>query len=390
MRLPSPRTIPFALLLAVLFLSPSVLAADGVTESEIVLGQSCALEGPVRALGLGMSTGLSAFFAAANRDGGVHGRAIRLISRDDGYEPQQAIANTREFIRDEKVFCLIGEVGTPTSRAVVPLAEQEEVPFFAPFTGAEFLRNPYKEYVVNLRASYYQEMERLAQYLVEEKGFSKIACFYQNDGYGQAGLAGIRRALERRDLELVAGDNYERNTLAVKGAILTIRRARPQAVVMVGAYQPCAEFIKQARRVGMDDVVYCNISFVGTSALLKELGEAGDGVIISQVVVFPWNRDVPVVAEYHEAMAAYGKSNPDADDRIGFVSLEGYLAGKLFFQVAEAAGKDLTREGFLEAVKSVGTYDLGGIEARFGPGDHQGLDEVFLTVIRDGKIQPLK
>ncbi len=164
------------------FICGNTFAEDGITSNEILLGQSCALTGPANALGNGMRAGLNAYFSKVNAQGGINGRKVRLTSKDDGYEPDRAINNTRGLINEEKVFLLIGEVGTPTSKAVVPIAEQAKVPFFGPFTGAEFLRNPFKKYVINIRGSYYQEMERLAEYLVDKKGLKKSACFYQNDG----------------------------------------------------------------------------------------------------------------------------------------------------------------------------------------------------------------
>ena len=359
-------------------------AEPGISTNEILLGQSCALTGPVEALGRGMQAGLEACFAKVNAQGGIRGKQIRLLSLDDGYEPLRAIRNTRALIEEEQVFLLIGGVGTPTAKAVVPMAEEAGVPFFGAFTGAELLRSPFRRYVINVRGSYYQEMEKLAEYLVDREGLKRIACFYQNDGYGQAGLSGIRLALNKRNLELVAEGSYWRNTLAVKSGLLRIRKTKPEAVIMVGAYKPCAEFIKVARRVGMTETVFCNISFVGTDALLGELGEAGEGCVISQVVTFPWDESVPLVREYQATMREY---QPEAE--FGFVSLEGYMVGKLFCLVAAATPGELTRESFIRTVSEVGVFDLGGVTLVYGEDDHQGMDEVFLTVIRDGKIRPL-
>lgn len=367
-----------------LSLAGILYAEDGITDKEIVLGQSCALAGPAQALGTGMRAGLQAAFAEANEAGGIHGRSVRLVSKDDGYEPDKAIANTTQLIEKDKVFLLIGEVGTPTSKAVVPMAERAKVPFFGPFTGAEFLRNPFKKYVVNLRGSYNQEMEALTAYLVDKKGLKTIACVYQNDGYGKAGLNGLVAALKKRSMELSATGTYERNTTAVKAGLLKIRRAKPDAVVMVGAYKPCAEFIRLAKKVGMKKTVYCNISFVGTKALHKELGDAGEGCIISQVVTFPEDQSVPIVKAHLAAMKKH-----QAGTEPGFVSLEGYAVGRLFCEVANIAGKNLTRENFLSAIGKTGKFDLGGMVLEFGKTDHQGMDEIFLTIIKGGKIQPL-
>lgn len=378
------KSIVFLAIGMLLFSMSFLYAEDGVTKDKIKLGQSCALDGPAAALGKGMAAGLNAYFAKVNEAGGIKGKKVELISKDDKYEPVAAINNTRELIDKEKVFLLIGEVGTPTSKVVVPIAEENKVPFFGPFTGAEFLRNPFKKYVVNVRGSYFQEMEKLAQYLVDNKKYKNIGCFYQNDGYGQAGREGIIKALDKRGLKLISEGNYERNTLAVKKALLDIKKGKPDAVIMVGAYAPCAEFIKLAKKIKMESV-FCNISFVGTDALKEALGADGEGCIISQVVKFPYNTDVALVKEYQEAMKKY---QPDA--KIGFVSLEGYMVGKLFHMVAEKVDGELTRESFLKAVSETKTFDLGGVTLEFGKSDHQGMDEVFLTVIKDGKVLPLE
>ncbi|KPA10852.1 ABC transporter substrate-binding protein [Candidatus Magnetomorum sp. HK-1] len=365
------------------FIFGSAFSNDGVTETEIVLGQSCAMTGPAGALGTLMKAGLEAYFAKVNDTGGIHGKKIRLKSEDDGYEPNKAIVNTRKLLEQDKVFMLIGEVGTPTSKAVTPIIEQQKVPFFGPFTGAEFLRNPYKRYVVNVRGSYYQEMEKLASYLVDNKGFKKISCFYQNDGYGQAGLSGIKIALKKRSMELVSTGTYERNTLAVKGALMTIRKSKPDAVIMVGAYKPCAEFIKLAKKVGLQKSVFCNISFVGTDNLKNELGEAGQGCIISQVVTYPWDQSVPLVKEYQETMKKY---KPQV--KTGFVSLEGYMVAKLWCMILKETA-NITREDFLNTVSKIGKFDLGGIVLQYGPSDNQGMDKVFLTIIDGNDVKPL-
>ena len=375
------KTLTLIVVSIILSITNAIIAEDGITESEIILGQSCALNGPASALGTGMKSGLIAAFETVNDNGGIKGKMIKIISLDDGYEPDKAIQNTRQLIDDEKVFALIGEVGTPTSKAVVPITGEAEVPFFGPFTGAEFLRNPFNKWVVNVRGSYNQEMEKHAQYLVDTKGLKNIACFYQDDGYGQAGLSGIKIALEKRGMNLVAEGTYKRNTLAVKRGLLKIREAKPDAIVMVGAYKPCAEFIILAKKLGMTDVIYCNISFVGTAALKQELGKDGEGCIITQVMPLPTDTSVAIVEEYQKALDKYQKQSD-----IGFVSLEGYVVGKLFCEVAAKVDGELTRESFIKTVSQVGTFDLGGLKLNYGPNDHQGLEDIYLTQIKDNNI----
>ncbi len=342
----------------------------------IVLGQSCALTGPAKNLGLEFRAGLLAAFAKINDDGGSKGRDIHLISKDDGYEPDRAVKNTLSLVKDHEVFMLIGEVGTPTSKAVIPIIERYRIPFFAPFTGAEFLRVPFRKYVINVRASYFQEMEKFASYLIDEKKISKIACFYQNDSYGFAGLNGIKRALKKRGMKLISEGNYERNTVAVMGGLREIHREKPEAIILVGAYSACAEFIKLSKAKIKRDVIYCNISFVGKESLRKSLGRYGENVIVSQVVPSPKDITIPLVAEFIESMKKYQHDAP-----VSFTSLEGYIAGCLFSNIVKRIPGKLTREKFIRTMEEIGTFDLGGIILQFGTDDHQGLDTIHLTKI---------
>ncbi len=373
------RLVSLALLSLVALLAPPAtsLASGGDKDAlPIVLGQSCALSGPAKNLGLEMRAGLLAAFAKINDEGGVNGRDIILLSRDDGYEPDRAVKNTRDFINNEDVFMLIGEVGTPTSNAVIPLVEQYKIPFFAPFTGAEFLRVPFRKYVINVRASYFQEMEKLASYLIDTKKIRRIACFYQDDSYGLAGLEGIERALKKRGLDLVSRGSYERNTVAVLRGLTDVQKADPEAVILVGTYSACAEFIKLSKARTEKKLLYCNISFVGTESLQTTLGRYGSEVIVSQVVPYPKDTSIELIHEYADAMKKYQHDAP-----VSFTSLEGYIAGKLFFRIASAVPGELQREKFISTMEKVGTFDLGGVVLQFGPGDHQGMETIYLTEI---------
>jgi ABC-type branched-subunit amino acid transport system substrate-binding protein len=357
-------------------------AEDGVTPESIVFGQATVLEGPASALGQGMRAGIRAAFEEANKKGGVHGRKLELVSVDDGYEPDKSIAATKKLIEQDKVFALIGAVGTPTAAAAQPIATAAKVPFIGAFTGAMFLRNTKLENVINIRASYDAETEAWVKHLTEDLRIKKIAIFYQDDAFGRAGLSGFKKAMDKRGMEIAAEGTFERNTVAVKSALLTLKRAEPEAVVMVGPYKPCAEFIKLARKIEFNPV-FVNISFVGAGSLAKELGPDGNGVVVSQVVPFPWDVSLKVVADYHAAMKAV---DPQAEP--GFVSLEGYLVGRLAIAALDKAGKDVTRESLLKVIKDTGTFDIGGLEMTYGPDDNEGLDKVFMTVIQpDGSFK---
>lgn len=370
-----------ALLIAGFSVSAAQAQTAGVSTDKIIFGQSAAFDGPAAALGIGMNQGLMAAFSAANKAGGVHGRTLEIVTYDDGYEPEKSIKNTKKLIEVDKVFSIIGPVGTPTSKATQPIATAAGVPFIGPFTGAGFLRAPENTNVINVRATYDQETETWIKHLTEDLGISKIAILYQDDGFGRVGLSGVNKALEKRGLKLVAEGTYQRNTTAVKTALLSLRKAEPEAIVMVGAYKPLAEFIKLARKLKMDPV-FVTISFVGSNALAAELGDQGTGVVISQVVPFPWDSSIPLVAQYTEDLKAY-----DAALEPGFVSLEGYKVGRLTIMALEKAGKDLTRENFLDAIYNTGNFDLGGVTLTYGAGDNQGSDNVFLTVIQaDGSF----
>src|SRR5215469_3384532 len=268
------RSAATMLIVAAHLVSSTAHAEPGVFSDRIVFGQSAPFDGPASALGIEMRRGILAAFAEANAAGGLNGRRLQLVYRDDGYEPNRAIENTNRFIKDDRVFALIGEVGTPTSRAVQPIASAAGVPFIGPFSGADFLRDPSLRNVINVRASYAQETETWIEHLTTDLGFTRIALLYQDDSFGLAGRAGVVAALARRSLKLVAEGTYMRNTTAVKTALLTIRKATPQAVGMVGTYKACAEFIQLARQIGLN-AVFVNISFVGPNALAKELGKDG-------------------------------------------------------------------------------------------------------------------
>ena len=376
---------------------PTSPVEHGVYDDHIEFGQSAAFDGPAQELGKNMWLGIQAAFQEANRAGGVHGRALHLNVRDDGYEPERAIANTQELIDQESVFALIGAVGTPTSRSAVPVAEDRGVPYIAPFTGAGLLRDPGLQVVVNLRASYNQETEEMVARLTEDRGFQRIGIVYQDDSYGRAGYNGVLSALVARGMEPAAVGRYTRNTLAVKTAVLELLRGEPQAVIIVGAYQPVAELIKWARHKNLDSV-FVNISFVGSNALANALGPDGAGVFVTQVVPFPEDESIPIVSAYHKALEEFDSTGkPDfIDDEFienrepGFVSLEGYLAGRLAIKALDKCGPDVDRACFLETLSGPELTDLDGFELRFGEDDNQGSDAVFLTVIGpDGRYRPI-
>ena len=369
---------------ALLTLSPTPLhAEDGVFKNKIVFGQVAALNGPAQALGQGMREGILAAFEQANRGGGVGGRQLELKSIDDSYEPEKTIEATNKAIKDEKVFALLGAVGTPTSKAGQPIATAAKVPFIGPFTGAEFLRNPFNRYIVNIRSSYFQETEAWIEHLTKDLGITNIAILYQDDAFGLAGLAGVKKAMAKRNMALVAEGTFKRNTTAIKSALLEIMKGQPQAVVTVGPYKPIAEFIKLARQLKFDPI-FMAISFVGSDSLAQELGGQGAGVVVSQVVPFPGDRSMPAVTSYQSAIAAVSPNS-----KPGFVSLEGYLVGQLVVEALRRIPGEPTRETFLDAIESA-PFDLGGVTLSFSATQNQGSNQVYFTVLQaDGTFRPV-
>jgi ABC-type branched-subunit amino acid transport system substrate-binding protein len=350
--------------------------AQGVTDAQIVLGQSVALSGPAQELGKDMQLGANLYFNEVNARGGVNGRKIVLKTLDDGYEADRAAANTKKLINEDRVFALFGYVGTPTSGAALPIFTEAKVPFVGPFTGAELLRTPVNRYIFNVRASYWDETEAIVQHLTA-MSVNRIAVFYQNDNYGMAGLTGVERALKKRNLEIIAKGTVERNTVEVAKAVAEIRKADPQAIVMISAYKSCAAFIKEMQKTGSKPTFW-NVSFVGSKALAKEMGADGRGVQISQVVPFPWDSSIPVVKEYRTLLDR-AKGEP------GFGTLEGFIAAKVMVEGLRRAGRNLTRDGFIKAMESLDPYDAGGFKVSYGPDNRSGSRFVDLTIISKGE-----
>jgi branched-chain amino acid transport system substrate-binding protein len=367
-------------LLSLALTAPGLSSAEsGVSPNSVLLGQSAPLTGPAAALGTEMRTGAKVYFDYVNAKGGVYGRKIELRSLDDGYEPARTVPNTKKLIDEDKVFALFGYVGTPTSVAALPVFTQAKVPFFGAFTGAEVLRDPLNPYIFNVRASYYDETEKIVEQLVST-GAKNIAVFYQNDAYGQAGLKGVQRAMEKRNLKISATGTVERNTIAVGAAVKTILAVQPDAVIMISAYTSCGEFIREMKKAGSAAQFY-NVSFVGSQALADNLGKEGVGVAISQVMPFPWAPSVPVIKEYQELMLKAGQKE------FTFTTVEGFIAAKIFVEGLKRAGKDLNREKFIAALETMGDVDVGGFFISFSPKNHNGSHFVDLTIIaRDGKF----
>ncbi|HSB25107.1 MAG TPA: ABC transporter substrate-binding protein [Burkholderiaceae bacterium] len=360
----------------------AAIAAPALAQADrrIVLGQSAAFSGPAAELGIQMNRGARLHFDAVNAAGGINGVQIELRTLDDQYEPDKCKANTEALIKDD-VFALFGYVGTPTSLAALPLVNQARIPFFGPFTGAEALRDPFSRYVFHVRASYFDETALIVKQLTS-LGLKKIAVFRQNDSYGQAGYDGVVRALKAQNLAPVAVGLVERNTVNVAAAVSAIVPAQPDAVVQISAYKSCAAFIREARKAGYGGTFY-NVSFVGTQALADELGRQAVGVVVSQVVPFPFSMTTSLSREYLAAVQRAGGKN-----RPNYSSMEGYVAAKLFVEGMRRAGRTLTRDTLIAGLETVQSMDLGGFMVGYSNHSHVASRFVDLSMLTDdGRVR---
>ncbi|WAC73380.1 ABC transporter substrate-binding protein [Roseateles sp. SL47] len=346
--------------------------------SKIVLGQSAPLSGPAKELGEQFREGALLAFDYMNQRGGVNGRRIELRSLDDGYEPERCVANTRKLL-DEGVTALFGYIGTPTSLAALPLASAAKVPFFAPFTGAEALRTPFNRYAFHIRASYDDECDEIVRQL-KSVGIKKVAVFYQNDAYGQAGLSGMEAALKKHGMAPVATATVERNSVEVTAAVKAIMAAQPEAIVQISAYKSCAAFIRQARHAMFLGNFY-NLSFVGAQALAHELGKDSRGVVVSQVVPFPFSGTNPLAQEYAQRAKAAGKE-------LGYTGIEGFVAAKVLIEGLRRAGNNLSSDSLISALEGLRDFDAGGFFINFNAQKHTGSKFVDMTILTaDGKVR---
>ena len=346
----------------------------------IVLAQSAPFSGPAAQLGIQFHQGAKLFFEQLNAQGGVHRKPIELLKMDDGYEPDRCVENTRKLLAADPV-ALFGYIGTPTSLAALPVATAERTPFFAPFTGAMGLRQPFNRYAFHLRASYNDETALIVRQLTS-LGLKKIAVFHQNDAYGKAGLDGVELALQAQQMKPVATATVERNSVVVAPAVKTLVAAQPDAIVQIGAYKACAAFIRAARAAGFGGTFF-NVSFVGTQALADELGKDAAGVVVSQVMPSPYNAARQIARDFNEAVKKGG-----ADYQSNFSSMEGYLAARVVAEALKRGPARPTREGLVSALEGMGSESFGGFSVSFSPTDHVASRFVELSMLTgDGRVR---
>jgi ABC-type branched-subunit amino acid transport system substrate-binding protein len=373
----------FLALAFVCFLPDSVLAeTPGVSGNEIKIGSCSALDGPARQLGIETVLGATAYFDYVNDSGGVNGRKLKLVSHDDGYDPEKT-AGCFAQLKKDNIFSAAFFVGTPTAAKYVPMAEADKVPLVGLFTGAPFLTQPVKHYVFGVRASYNNETREQIDGLWQA-GIHSIGVIYQDDAFGAVVLDGVKAALAKHGSTPAGLGKFVRNTLDVSKAIDDVRSANPQAVILASPYAPAAQILKQAHGQSWRPV-FLTVSFVGTEALVKAAGSDAEGVIITQVVP-PYDRtELATVKLYRDSISKYMSGTQPS-----FVSEEGFIDAMVVGQALRKAGASPTREQFISSIESMHNADIGlGEDAKlmFSSTHHQGFDRVYPTVIHDGKPQ---
>jgi branched-chain amino acid transport system substrate-binding protein len=361
--------------------------------AEIVLGMSTVLSGSAEDLGKDMQRGILAGLERSNRNEGVKSRELRLIALDDGYEPARTAPNMRQLIEEDKVLAVIGNVGTATAIAAVPFANEQKTLLFAAFSGGPILRNdPPDRYVINFRAGYAEETAAMLDALIDIDGLrpDEIAFFTQRDSDGDAGFTLGMIALKRhglKDSRAVLHVGYNRNTLAVESAVAALLMAgkAPQAVVMIGAYAPCAKFIRLCRGSGLSPL-FLNVSSVGSNSLAEALAKTDARVIVTQIVPYPSDDSVPIVREYQADLTAI-----DPSASAGFGDLEGYIDARILTLALEKIQRSPTREAVIDALENLGKFDIGlGETLYLSRTEHQASHRVWPTVLKGGRFVPFQ
>ncbi|MDT8379156.1 MAG: ABC transporter substrate-binding protein [Desulfotignum sp.] len=361
-----------------------------VDDTEVVFGSSLALKGHAGYLGRETLKGAMCYLNHINETGGIHGRQIRVITRDDSYDPPKCLSNTQQFIVEDQVFGLFCYVGTPTTVKILPLVEEARIPLLGMFTGANALRDPFSPYIINVRASYYQETGIAVNHMIKDLKLSRIAVFYQYDDFGFDGLTGTELALKKFHLEPVARGSYVRGTHDIFEGLEKIMEANAEAVVMIGTSDPCANFIQKALQKNFSPIFYM-VSFVGARELSKNFADSntsGVNILMSQVVpppVTPDGKIAPSAAEFARLLDQYFPG-----EEANFVGFEGYINAKVLAEGLKRAGRDLTRRSFLAAINSMDDFSVGsGVHLSFSPKDHQGMDTIYFTRLKKGRFELL-
>ncbi len=372
-------TLAIAIYITMLANTPTAKAETGITSDAIVFGQSACFTGPNRNLGLYYRAGILSAFEERNREGGIDGRTLRLLSLDDGYEPEQAAANAERFAAENDVFAVIGGVGTPTAKRIAPVLRSADIPFVGPFTGADFLHN-FDRFpnVINLRAAYLDEVVTMVDYIVNDLGKNRFGVIYQDDAFGRSVLRDYQIALNAHDLPILAKTAHSRNTHAVHAGLFMISKADLDAILIVGSYAANSEIINLSHSLGHDYIV-ANLSFVLSHELKKLVENHSNKILVTEVIPDPNNTSSLVVQHFLDALRPeYGEAET-VTALVNEVALEGYILGRFVIDVLERMEGVFTREQFMNVALSPEKVMIDDWTLEFAPGTNTGSRYIRLT-----------
>jgi len=348
----------------------------------IVFGSSLPVNGIMKEWGDSVISGTDSYFRYINDTNSLPDKHLSFIYYDDKYEPDLALKNTKTLL-NKNVFALLGFVGTPTVKSILPFVDDSKIPFVAPFTGAMFLRNTYNKNIINLRPNYKQEINTIINYLYKQKNITEFAVFYQNDDYGHEGYTSLLEILDENKLSLIAEGTYKRNTLSLNHAFNEIKSANPQAVIMIGAHRANSLFIQKAKSdENFKDTIFATVSFGDANAMIKHIGDISDNIIFSQVVPSYDDTSLPIIKEYREI---YSKYYPQKE--YSFISLEAFISAKIVVNTLFDIEGDLTKDKFIKTLTKF-DKDIGGINAKYE--NKQLLNKVYLFEYKNGSFNEIE
>lgn len=375
-----------AFLISCLRFPSPVVAEIGVTDTEIVIGSHLDLSGPIAGWGANVKMGLEMRAREINEAGGIHGRKIRLIIEDNGYDPKKAIMATSKMINRDKVFCFIGNMGSPTAGATKPLISRKKIPQMFPLTGASLFFTPYDRYSFGGFIPYYDQARALVKYFVDNNNLKRFGILYQDDEMGAIMTQGIRDQLAIHNLDLVAAESYKRGATEFSSQITKLRKAGVDIVVLATVIRETVGALKEANKLGWN-VVMSGMSPAYTMMvvdLCKNAGFSADGLYTTGQSPYPYvDSTIPGVADWVRRHHQWFGKEPDLSTTAGYSALD------FFQQVAERVGRDLTRENLIVAIETMGTVkdrNFGGPDTTFTPTNHQGVFDAILFQVRNGKF----
>lgn len=356
----------------------TALAEPGIGKSTIRIGQSAGVSGPVAGSVKEQIAGAQVYLNHVNANGGVAGRKIELLTYDDGFDAKRTPDNVRKLIGEDKVFALFMVRGTPQNESILPIIGAEKVTLIAPLTGAITLHRPVNRYVFNVRAKYHDEVARAINHLATS-GMSRIAIFYANDGFGQDVFEGFNTALQARGVQPAGAASFNRPMGDISQGVATVNKANPQAVMVIGSGSEAARIIREMKKAG-SAAQFVTLSNNAADSFIKELGDDGKGLIITQVVPGMNSSQMSIASEYR-GMAKAQKVEPSN------AGMEGFMSAKVLVEGLRRAGPEPTREKLIAALENLRDYDLGGILISYSPTRHTGSSFVEMSIVSStGKL----